>query len=444
MALLPFIDESRLLKAMEPFYSQLTEDEIRRNTLGHEYMLVSSASAVYDFFCECFGKALGDQKGVEITQNLGFYIFGSILPDSNACLPGSTFSSPLSEWDQPDIQDNHSISVVYMMPEYPPNFIFKASLLKGVRFDEPVLDEFDKKDVRNNYHGRNSYGRRRNNQNRMDAREAAGRFLKQGLNVNPEAYGYDTRAERERRDYSDPDGKRFRQDYSSRNGRSYDQRGSYYQNRSSDYGASSNGGGHKGSGYAPDSNYGRGTATQNYSSQGYTSQAYSAQGYYSSQPYAAQGYSSQGYNAGQGYNSQPSYTSQSQYSNQSQYMNNNQYYNSGYGTPASSFLNTLVQPQSSQYQGGYSQSNQGYGYSNAYQSQPQGSQGYSYSNQTNTYGSSGYSYPVQGHGRGMESDRSRQSQDTGEFVNQSDFGDSRQKPRPTNLAWNRNISSSRR
>ena len=64
------------------------------------------------------------------------------------------------------------------MPDYAPNYIFKAQLLKDATIPTPVLDEFDKRDIRINFHGRNSYGKRGNRNQNNDNREAAARFIK--------------------------------------------------------------------------------------------------------------------------------------------------------------------------------------------------------------------------------------------------------------------------
>jgi hypothetical protein len=64
------------------------------------------------------------------------------------------------------------------MPDYPTNYVFKAHLLKGVNIPTPLLDEFDKRDIRINFHGKNSYGKRGSRNVNPDNREAAGRFIK--------------------------------------------------------------------------------------------------------------------------------------------------------------------------------------------------------------------------------------------------------------------------
>ena len=64
------------------------------------------------------------------------------------------------------------------MPEYPESYIFKAQLLKAVQIPKPVLDEFDKRDIRINFHGRNSHGKRGNRNESDNNRESAARFIK--------------------------------------------------------------------------------------------------------------------------------------------------------------------------------------------------------------------------------------------------------------------------
>jgi 5'-3' exoribonuclease 2 len=56
VALLPFIDEKRLLEAMAEHYPKLSEDEIRRNSWGHDVILVSDEHSLYPFFEGLYGK----------------------------------------------------------------------------------------------------------------------------------------------------------------------------------------------------------------------------------------------------------------------------------------------------------------------------------------------------------------------------------------------------
>lgn len=51
VALLPFIDEKRLLKALKSKEPELSEDEKRRNRWGDNVMFISDQSGLYDPFC---------------------------------------------------------------------------------------------------------------------------------------------------------------------------------------------------------------------------------------------------------------------------------------------------------------------------------------------------------------------------------------------------------
>ena len=56
VALLPFIDENRLLQAMQPYYAQATEEEKRRNSWGNDILFVSEHHPLFDFICALYGK----------------------------------------------------------------------------------------------------------------------------------------------------------------------------------------------------------------------------------------------------------------------------------------------------------------------------------------------------------------------------------------------------
>jgi 5'-3' exoribonuclease 2 len=56
VALLPFIDEARLLKAMAPFYDKLTEEEKQLNTLGKDVLYVSKRNKLYQQLASLYAK----------------------------------------------------------------------------------------------------------------------------------------------------------------------------------------------------------------------------------------------------------------------------------------------------------------------------------------------------------------------------------------------------
>lgn len=56
VALLPFIDQHRLLAAMEPQYVQLTDEEKRRNRWGNNVIMAADGDPLYDFLCGLYTK----------------------------------------------------------------------------------------------------------------------------------------------------------------------------------------------------------------------------------------------------------------------------------------------------------------------------------------------------------------------------------------------------
>ena len=56
VALLPFIDEKRLLDSMSQFYPNLTESEIHRNKWGNNVLFVSDEHSLYPSLEALYGK----------------------------------------------------------------------------------------------------------------------------------------------------------------------------------------------------------------------------------------------------------------------------------------------------------------------------------------------------------------------------------------------------
>ncbi|KAI6151807.1 putative strand exchange protein [Pisolithus tinctorius] len=129
VALLPFIDETRLLDAMKDGYAALTEDEVRRNSWGTNVIYVSDEHRLYPFFESLYGKRKGKEP-VPIPANDSKGISGSALPNPD-CIPGSTYYSPLTAVKLDDIKNDRSLSALYFFPkQLSPH---RSMLLPGVR-----------------------------------------------------------------------------------------------------------------------------------------------------------------------------------------------------------------------------------------------------------------------------------------------------------------------
>ncbi|KAI0254348.1 XRN 5'-3' exonuclease N-terminus-domain-containing protein [Lactifluus subvellereus] len=163
VALLPFIDQKRLLDAMAVHYPKLTEDEGRRNTWGNNAIFTSEKHTLYPSLESLYGKKK-KQDPVPIDVDASKGLSGSVLPDPD-CIPGSTYDSPLVEEGQPDIKNDRSLSAIYLFPkQLSPH---RSVLLPGVRRPSRALTAEDLRNSggrrgggpgRGGYHSHNDHG----------------------------------------------------------------------------------------------------------------------------------------------------------------------------------------------------------------------------------------------------------------------------------------------
>lgn len=66
VALLPFIDEKRLLDTMALEYPNLTEDEVRRNNPGNHFLFAAEGHPVYPFYEALYGKKMKNNTEVRL------------------------------------------------------------------------------------------------------------------------------------------------------------------------------------------------------------------------------------------------------------------------------------------------------------------------------------------------------------------------------------------
>lgn len=76
VALLPFIDETRLLAAVEPLYSQLTKEEEDRNSCGNSTLFVSDSHPLFDVIAPLYAKKKSDEVcSIYCTSSLSEHCF---------------------------------------------------------------------------------------------------------------------------------------------------------------------------------------------------------------------------------------------------------------------------------------------------------------------------------------------------------------------------------
>ncbi|KAI9591910.1 XRN 5'-3' exonuclease N-terminus-domain-containing protein [Syncephalis fuscata] len=138
--LLPFIEESRLLKAMEPIYPLLSEEEQLRNTPGQDWLMIGKRNKLYDQLCALYTK--NNDEAIVIDTKLSLHMNGMVSREKEF-IPETTFPSPLIKHGYPDLLNNRALAVAYNMIELPAGQRYKAKLLNNVKFDPKALSRDD-------------------------------------------------------------------------------------------------------------------------------------------------------------------------------------------------------------------------------------------------------------------------------------------------------------
>lgn len=108
VALLPFIDEKRLLDAMARKYSLLSAEEVARNELGRDVLIISDRHPLYEEIAiNFYSKRQGSSK-YQINGKVSEGLAG-VVEKNQEYLPGSSLDFPLSEGNMPNLDEDHSI-----------------------------------------------------------------------------------------------------------------------------------------------------------------------------------------------------------------------------------------------------------------------------------------------------------------------------------------------
>lgn len=147
VALLPFIDEKKLLAAMATKYPLLTADEHKRNEVGKDALLFSSKHPLYDeVIMNFYSKKAGAPK-LNLNSRISEGLNGKVEKNEEY-LPSSSLAFPLpGAAPFEEIHDDQSITVHYAMPVS--NHLHKSMLLPGLIPPNPVLDYGDIEATRN-------------------------------------------------------------------------------------------------------------------------------------------------------------------------------------------------------------------------------------------------------------------------------------------------------
>ncbi|KAH8238853.1 hypothetical protein KR038_004666 [Drosophila bunnanda] len=123
VALLPFVDEKRLFKALVPYYDQLTGEEVRRNKRGENYLYITTSSPHYKKVRKITEKSTDDEySAISFSGMRGTLGKSELNTAISGCL-----RSPIS--GLPDINGNTIVTTTFRDPEYDDDYIFEAKRL---------------------------------------------------------------------------------------------------------------------------------------------------------------------------------------------------------------------------------------------------------------------------------------------------------------------------
>ncbi|XP_034115085.1 5'-3' exoribonuclease 2 homolog [Drosophila albomicans] len=138
VALLPFVDENRLFKALKPLHGELTAEEVKRNKRGENNLYISKSSPHFKKVQKLYKTA--DSSDNENSPISFDGMSGTISASELNTILSGHLKSPIP--DLPDIVDNTAITAVYKDPEYDEDFIFLAKRLPNA-VDPPQVIQND-------------------------------------------------------------------------------------------------------------------------------------------------------------------------------------------------------------------------------------------------------------------------------------------------------------
>lgn len=142
VALLPFVDEKRLLKALEAVYPDLTTDEECRNSRGCGELFVHEShdvsSMLYGLY-EDHPDTASDHQSIPLNPSLTNGMSGIIKLDDKMQqhLNAGFIEPPFPPLRV--IKDNRVVSCQYEDPFFPSTFVFEATLLPGAEIPTRTL-----------------------------------------------------------------------------------------------------------------------------------------------------------------------------------------------------------------------------------------------------------------------------------------------------------------
>ena len=108
VALLPFIDEKRLLKAMATKYPGLSAEDAARNETGKDVLMMSDRHPLYEDIAVNFYSKRQGPPTLKLNPRVSQGLAGSVEKNDDY-LPQSALHFPLEQEGMPDLEEDHSI-----------------------------------------------------------------------------------------------------------------------------------------------------------------------------------------------------------------------------------------------------------------------------------------------------------------------------------------------
>ncbi|XP_014299681.1 5'-3' exoribonuclease 2 homolog [Microplitis demolitor] len=143
VALLPFVDEVRLFKALEPYYECLTEAEKKRNVKGDDRLYIGPGNSGYDLIKGLYKNKVDFNTETEISID---GMRGTVLLAEDCVNEGGTLPSPVNGLP---VRNNQVYCVRFRDPMFSSHHIFPAKRLKGVKEPPRVLKPQDFEQMHN-------------------------------------------------------------------------------------------------------------------------------------------------------------------------------------------------------------------------------------------------------------------------------------------------------
>lgn len=115
VALLPFIDEKRLLDAMATRYPLLSAEDVARNAMGKDVLIMSDRHPLYEEIATNFYSRRQGSPKYKLNPRISEGLAGKVEKNEDYT-PQSSLTFPLEEGVMPNLDEDHSIRYAYSHP----------------------------------------------------------------------------------------------------------------------------------------------------------------------------------------------------------------------------------------------------------------------------------------------------------------------------------------